>query len=264
MRVWLNFQEWAINHWRSYLGAVVFYTCLPIPLSWGAQFHRVSRWAPLIGILIGGFLGLVDLGLSSLGIPFLTRSALLVALWAGITGGLHLDGAIDTGDGLAVLDKQRRLEVMQDSTIGAFGAMVVVFILLLKTTALSDIGNYRWLVLMLVAGWGRWGQVVAIAFYPYLKAEGKGAFHKQNFCLPYDLLLGLLTLLSLNALEWYLYPESWWVALSFTMTGCATAVLAATWFKWQLGGHTGDTYGAVVEWTETILLCIFTAFDKVI
>ncbi|NES84514.1 MAG: adenosylcobinamide-GDP ribazoletransferase [Moorea sp. SIO2B7] len=243
---------------RSFLGAITFYTIIPIPVTWELDFQRIARWVPLIGLLIGGFLGLLDLGLELLKVPNLTRSALIVACWVAITGGLHLDGASDTADGLAVLDQQKRLEVMKDSVTGAFGVMAIVVLLLLKTAALSDLHSYRWLGLMVVAGWARWGQVVAIAVYPYLKPIGKGAFHKQAIRLPQDVLLGVLFLLAFSGLDLFLDIYTWQMSILIAVIGSAISLLSGFWFQLQLGGHTGDTYGAVVEWTEAILLCLLS------
>ncbi len=245
--------------WRSLLGAVTFYTCIPIPAGWGLEFRGIARWAPLMGLLIGGMLGILDIGLQYLSVPIVTRSALVVVSWIAITGGLHLDGVMDTADGLAVQDRQRRLEVMADSATGAFGAMAAVALLLLKTAALTDISAYRYLALMASAGWGRWGQVVAIALYPYLKPAGKGAFHKEAIRTPQDILLGFLLLLGLCGLPVLLNKNLWWISLKMAVGGCAIALLTGTWFHRQLGGHTGDTYGAVVEWTEALFLCLFTS-----
>jgi adenosylcobinamide-GDP ribazoletransferase len=169
---------------------------------------------------------------------------------------------MDTADGLAVQDRQRRLEVMADSATGAFGAMAAVALLLLKTTAMTDIEAYRSIALMASAGWGRWGQVVAIALYPYLKATGKGAFHKEAIHPARDILWGLLLLLSLCAL--LLLPDRglWRVSLEMAVGGSAIALLTGAWFHSQLGGHTGDTYGAVVEWTEALFLCLFTSLFR--
>lgn len=238
--------------------AIAFYTCLPVPTSWTLAFRGMARLAPLIGLMIGGLLGLLDFGLQQLGMPVLTRSALVVVAWIALTGGLHLDGAMDTADGLAVQDPERRLEVMSDSLTGAFGAMAAIAIVLLKTTALSDLESYRWVVLMAAAGWGRWGQLVAIISYPYLKAEGKGAIHKESIHSPNDLLPGLLLLLALSGLQIFLDRHTWILGAGMTFGGGAIAVLTGAWFDRKLGGHTGDTYGAVVEWTEALLLCLLT------
>lgn len=251
--------RWGHQVWCSLLGAVTFYTCIPIPMGWALEFRRIARWAPLIGLLIGGILGILDRSLQQLGVPILTRSALVIVSWIAITGGLHLDGAMDTADGLAVQDRQRRLEVMTDSATGAFGAMAATVLLLLKTAAMTDIETYRYLALMVAAGWGRWGQVVAIALYPYLKPTGKGAFHKEAIRTPQDILLGLLLLLSLCGLPLLLDNGMGWVSLKIAVGGCAIALLTGAWFHRQLGGHTGDTYGAIVEWTEALFLCLFTS-----
>jgi adenosylcobinamide-GDP ribazoletransferase len=242
----------------SFLAAVSFYTIVPLPRHWPLDFGRVTRWAPGIGLLIGGGLALLDTILSYFGLPVLTRSTLVVSFWVLITGGLHLDGVIDTADGLAVMDQKRRLQVMQDSVTGAFGVMAAVLLLLLKVAALTDLHSNRCFALMNAAGWSRWGQVLAIALYPYLKPTGKGAFHKQTLRLPQDALLGLCFLFALSLLQLSLNPYRWWLVLEIIVAGAAIALGTGFWFYRQLGGHTGDSYGAVVEWTEALLICIFT------
>ena len=116
------------NQGAAIAAAVAFYTCLPVPMSWTLEFRGIARLAPAIGLLIGGMLGLADVGLQLLGMPALTRSALVIVLGIAVTGGLHLDGAMDAADGLAVPDPVRRLEVMRDSVTGAFGAMAAIAI----------------------------------------------------------------------------------------------------------------------------------------
>lgn len=239
------------------MAAVVFYTTIPLPKEWTLEFDRITRWAPLIGCAIGALLAGVDACLDSLGLPILTRSVLIVAIWIALTGGLHLDGAIDTADGLAVSDRQRSLEVMKDSVIGAYGAIAAVIVLLLKSSALTDIQSYRWLALILSASWGRWGQVIAVSFYPYLKPSGKGKFHKENLIFPQDMLLGLIFLLSLNLFLIILNLNSLLITIRIIISQFSLVTIVSWWFNKQLGGHTGDTYGAVVEWTEALLLCLF-------
>jgi adenosylcobinamide-GDP ribazoletransferase len=241
---------------NSLLAALTFYTCFPVSPNFQLDFTRIARWAPVIGLLLGGGLGLLDLGLDWLHMPILIRSAIIVVLWIWWTGGLHLDGAMDAADGLAVQDPERRLVVMSDSVTGAFGAMVAVVIILLKTCALSEITRDRGWILLLVAGWSRWGQVLAISLYPYLKVQGKGAFHRQGMNLPQDILLGLAFVLAVTGLQVYLQPESWLFIALRSIASCGIAVLIGYYFHRRLGGHTGDTYGAVVEWTETFILCL--------
>jgi adenosylcobinamide-GDP ribazoletransferase len=244
----------------SLLGATIFYTAIPLPKSWQVSLGRVAHWSPAIGLLLGGLLALADEALHYLGWPLLTRSAAVVACWVAVTGGLHLDGAIDTADGLAVADAKRRLAVMADSRVGAFGVVAAALLLLLKTAALSDLSAGRWLALMAAAGWGRWGQVAAIAFYPYLKPTGKGAFHKQALRLPQDLVWGFLLLLFWSGMPVFFNPSHWQLGLAIALTGAVIALLVGFWFYRRLGGQTGDTYGAVVEWTEALILCCLSGW----
>ncbi len=246
--------------------AIAFYTVIPVPQAWTLDFQRVARLAPLVGLIVGGLLSLLDFGLYQIGFPLLTRSALIVIAWIGLTGGLHLDGAIDTADGLAVPDPQRRLQVMTDSVTGAFGVMAALSIVFLKTAALADLEYFRGLSLALAAGWGRWGQQVAIARYPYLKPTGKGALHQAAFRSGWDLVPGALGLVGLSALPLMGWTDWEWpglgvavgVSLGTVVGGGAIAILTAAWFHHRLGGHTGDTYGAVVEWTEAFVLVLLT------
>lgn len=240
------------------LGALAFYTCVPVPQGLPLNFNGIARWAPVIGIGIGIVLGAIDQTLQRVEMPILLRSAVLVLLWLSITGGLHLDGAMDTADGLAVLDPQRRLEVMADSRTGAFGVMAAIAIVLLKTTALASLEPYRWFVLVGAAGWGRWGQLVAIARYPYLKPEGKGAFHKAAIHSLRETVPTLLLLLGLSVLLIGFNSTSWRSAAGMALGGSTIALLTGAWFNHKLGGQTGDTYGAIVEWTEALVLVLAT------
>ncbi|AFY44309.1 adenosylcobinamide-GDP ribazoletransferase [Nostoc sp. PCC 7107] len=255
-----NFSRWWKSPLDNLIASVIFYSVLPLPYINGLDFREVSLFAPIVGLVIGGILGLCDTGMIYLNIPVLTRSTLIVCAWIALTGGLHLDGAMDTADGLAVGNPEKRLEVMADSATGAFGAMAAIAIVLLKTAALTEIEAHRWLIIMAACGWGRWGQQLAILRYPYLKPTGKGAFHKEAIRSYKDVIPGLLLLLSLSGLLWLFSSHRLFFALTMIFAGSAIAWLTGLWFNHKLGGHTGDTYGAVVEWTEALFLCVLTVF----
>lgn len=254
------FGSWIFDLLTSLTSSVIFYTVIPLPPQWTNNWSRIARWCPVIGVLIGLLLSLVDILLGFSKMPDLTSNALIVVIWVAITGGLHLDGAMDTADGLSVTDSNRRLEVMKDSATGAFGAIAAIVILLLKTVALYDVSLPLWLVLISATGWARWGQVWAIAFYPYLRATGKGSFHQENLRLPQDILLGLFVLLGCSGFWFTVGSLTWLQVVTIVVSNMAIALLTGYWFARQLGGHTGDTYGAVVEWSEVLILCWLTLF----
>ncbi|HEY9648090.1 MAG TPA: adenosylcobinamide-GDP ribazoletransferase [Chroococcidiopsis sp.] len=248
---------WVAARLGEWTAAIAFYTVLPVPIGWALEFQSVSRWVPWVGVLLGLGLGVGDRLLDAAGMTSLLRSAVVVGLWVWLTGGLHLDGAMDAADGLAVQNPEKRLQVMADSATGAFGAMAAIALMGLKTVALADITSMRWFALIAAAGWGRWAQQVAIARYPYLKPTGKGAFHKATLKSMTDTVPGLILMLGLSALPLGLHGRTLWaLALGAAGAGLGYALLTPAWFNRKLGGHTGDTYGAVVEWTEAGVLVI--------
>jgi adenosylcobinamide-GDP ribazoletransferase len=240
------------------LGALLFYTGIPLPSTWRVDVANAAQMAVVVGLLIGVLLWLLNWGLATLGMLDWIRSVVVVLVWVAITNGLHLDGAMDAADGLAVQEPQRRLQVMSDSHTGAFGAMAAIALLLLKSAALTDLAIPQGLALILAAGWGRWAQQVAIAGYPYLKPTGKGAFHKAALPSRWAALPSLAMLLGVSGLPLLQNLANWPLCLRFGLGGSAIACLVPAWFYRKFGGHTGDTYGAVVEWTEAFFLVSLT------
>ena len=206
-----------------------------------------------------GVLAIADWMLAAWQVPAPVASVLVICAGIAMTGGLHLDGVMDAADGLAVPDSTRRLAVMSDSHMGAFGGMAAVTLILLKVTALAAITEHRLFILVMVAMWGRWAQQWAIAHYPYLKDIGKGAFHKAALPSSWHALPSFLGLVGLSTLCWAIGWVPAEVVLRTVIGAVVFTGLTNTYFYRQLGGHTGDTYGAVVEWTEALLLCSLSA-----
>ncbi len=246
---------------RGLLAAWIFYTRVPLPyLTLGAaDFQGIARWLPLVGLIIGLALILTDLGLRSL-VPDPVRAVGVLWLWISITGGFHLDGVADTADGLSVdahdhEGQQRRLAVMSDSRVGALGGVALILVVLIKVSALLSITATQWPYLGLAPAWGRWGQMITIKLYPYLKEKGQGRFLKDS-TRAFDLLpmsLGLILI------TWGLgvWTDLELRSLLLWSVGVAGISLGISWrLARRLGGHTGDTYGAVVEWTEAMAVVL--------
>lgn len=243
---------------KQFGGAIAFYSCIPLPSSWPLEFERIARWAPWIGLLLGMGIGTIDYGLALGHMPVLTRSALVVALWIGLTGGLHLDGVMDTADGLAVMEPERRLTVMSDSRTGAFGVMAGTLVILLKVCALSNLSMAHLPALVTALVWGRIAQVMAIATFPYLKPEGNNAFHTTAFQGVGDLWPSAMGLFAITVCQYYGFPLAWPSILGGILIGSILSFGISYWFYYQFKGMTGDVYGAIVEWTEALILCCLT------
>ena len=244
-------------------GAILFYSALPWPHAWPVSFDRIARWIPLIGLLLAGLLITLGTGLTALGMGIPLQAGFLVLSWLWLTGGLHLDGVADSADGLAVTDPQKRLAVMKDSQTGAFGAMAIAAVMLLKVLALisfQEAGAARNWALVMALGWGRWGQLLAIAFYPYLRETGKGLMHRNSIRLPQDLLWGTAIIVLGSGLTGYGFGIGTVNIVAGMISSAAIAWGVGYWFARRFGGHTRDTYGAVVEWSEALILASLTLF----
>ena len=120
------------SNWsRDLAGAWIFYTVLP-GLPWlKPRFERIARFAPLIGILIGLLQAGVWLLLAHMGWSKEPLALLTIGIGLWMTGGLHLDGLMDTADGLAA-GKDRCLEAMRDSRVGSSGVQALTLVLLIQ------------------------------------------------------------------------------------------------------------------------------------
>jgi adenosylcobinamide-GDP ribazoletransferase len=128
-------------------------------------------WFPPAGAALGLALGLAWLGAGRLW-PAAVAAALVVAADLALTGLLHLDGLADAADGLLPpLPPERRLEVMADPAVGAFGAGTVGAVLLLRWAALAAMAPSVWLVAGLWCA-SRTAMAVAATALPYVRPAG--------------------------------------------------------------------------------------------
>ena len=241
---------------RDLAGAWVFYSVLPAWPGIEPGFGRIARFAPWVAVVLGGLQALLWL-LTAAWLPPLVQVCLVIVLALVLTGGLHADGVVDTADGLAA--GPRALEAMDDSRVGAAGVQALVVVLLLRAggllalAAVAPPSVVAW-SLLLSAIWGRISPLLAIARFPYLRERGTAAFHRQGRGpLPRELLPGLLLLAALALLV----PLLGLQLLPALLLPALPALLLPGWLGRRLGGHSGDTYGACVEWTEALglLLC---------
>lgn len=233
---------------QSFLTAFRFLTVIPV--TWkqnedGVFFQASVIWFPLIGLIIG----VVTAVCVSLVYSFLSSSvtavfALLVL--GGITGFLHLDGVADSGDGLlSSRPREQALEIMRDSRSGAMGVIFLLFVILGKYAALSSLSVETLLpVLILMPLGGRTAIVFSMAILPYARREnGLGRlfysterYYVAGIALVFFILFSCYVSLSLTL---FVFP-----ALLFTV------FLFSRWCFVKLGGATGDTLGAVCEFSE--------------
>lgn len=237
---------------RSLRIAFGLLTTLPIKLpdDWSAgESGRAAVWYPFVGLIIGGVTWLIWKG-AMLVLPPSVASVIVLIVWIALTGGLHLDGLADCCDGLlASATPERRLEIMKDPRLGAFGVIGLILILLLKATILGTLTSSTSLGIVLAASLSRWF-ILPVALFPLARTGGMGA----------DFSWGL------NRVSVYLsaiFPFGLAIALGargiFSIAAGFIAMgLIVLFAKKRIGGVTGDVFGLVVEAIEVIVLLVFS------
>lgn len=240
---------------RGFITAMRTLTILPMP---GKDAERVADalyYFPLVGALIGGLVALAAWFLGDVLAWPVGAGVAGVFVSAWVTRGLHLDGLSDTVDGFyGAATRERRLEIMKDHHVGAFGVVAIVLVLLMKTVALSQLalyGQWAWIPVPFILA--RLIQVLLAVTLPYARNEGgkAEAFVKQAGASHFIVAgTGALVLCGL------LIQLSGLVLFVFTLI---IGYLLAQWMKRAFGGVTGDLLGFSSELIECILLFAIAA-----
>nr|VFJ47500.1 MAG: cobalamin-5'-phosphate synthase [Candidatus Kentron sp. FW] len=240
--------------------ALGFLTVMPLPtvcrhtksdLLGGVAFF------PLVGLLIG--LSAAGIYLAFQGIfPPLVLAVILVGWLAMVHGGLHLDGLADTADGfLSHHGKERVLEIMRDSHIGAFGCLAIGGILALKVAALASLpGEYHVQAIFLAPLAGRCIMVPMLGFVPAARTDGLGKLFSRDHSHWKSVGESTGAIAILLGVGWFI------AGLAGLFAGAAAAVavvLFVYWCKRRIGGITGDTMGTANEIAETSVLLMLCA-----
>lgn len=245
--------ERTVHQVRLFFIALQFFTRLPIPnwVGFDADWlHQASRYFPAVGLVVGAVAAGVY-ALASLVWPPVV--AVLLSTVAGIylTGAFHEDGFADTCDGLGGgITKQRVLEIMVDSRIGAYGAIGIGLLLALKCATLSSLSMHAAIAALLVAHpLSRLASTALIWKLDYVKQEGKSKPLAQRMSNG-EFAIAVMTVLC--ALAAVLAAGR--LSLAALAIGVASVALAAGWlarkFLRRLGGYTGDCLGAVQQVSE--------------
>lgn len=248
---------------RLFFIALQFFTRLPIPRWVGFEpdwLRHAVRYFPAVGLVVGT----VTASVYMLSIWIWPQPvAVLLSMIAGIylTGAFHEDGFADACDGLGGGNTpQRVLEIMQDSRTGAYGAIGISLMLVLKFVVLSSLPIYAVAMALLAAHpLSRLASTALIWHLPYAKPDGKAkplaqAMSTLEFCIA--ALTAILPVVAICAAGWF----SWQAIVAGSIAMVAATLWLAGIFLRRIGGYTGDCLGALQQVAEVVFYLGLLAF----
>jgi len=242
---------------------------VPIAISYSKEVFASSViFYPLVGAVLGGLIWGFGYG-GSLLFPLVLAAVLILVWTVSLTGALHLDGLMDTADGiLSHRPREQMLEIMKDSRVGAMGVIVCVLAMMLKGVIVYTLLMESWSwIIVLPFIWSRWFMVIAIAAFPYARQDsGLGSYFKSVgskhvtgatlMAAAISILIWITTSMwsSVGAITVSDGLPILWIGTGALLFGMIMARAMAKKF----GGLTGDTYGALNECLEILLLLLCT------
>ncbi len=254
----MDVKQTLLNQYRELIAALRFLSVLPAPGN-ALLFDKDEtdprliigcEYFPLVGLLLAIVLWLLALLFSRL-LPQLALSALIVVALVILTGGLHLDGLMDTCDGLfGGRTRERKLEIMRDSRVGSFGVLGALCILLLKFALLASIPTHSLpLALLLAFPAARWSMALALHVFPPARATGLGAAYHHAITTKRLLITGLVALVIALLIGQLTGLIAW-------ITGSLVSLVIGLFITKNIGGITGDSCGAINETVEVAILLV--------
>jgi adenosylcobinamide-GDP ribazoletransferase len=237
--------------------AVRTLTILPIPGEDTTEPNRALPWFPLVGAVLGILIWAPLATLQHLGFWPAGVGIVGVGLSVFLTRGLHLDGLADWADGFwGGWTRERILAIMKDSSLGTFGTVALILIMLAKWSsivALVESDNMHWIALAMIIS--RAVQVDIAVTHPYARPEGGTGSAFISKATRKEWIPALCTACGLV----FLFGAFTWRPLAALAAAGLLGRCFGGWSHKKIGGVTGDILGATSEFTETLVLMLGAA-----
>lgn len=245
--------------------AIMFFTRIPIPfkLPYSSEImNQAQKYYPLVGWIVGGLTAAVFYGAH---LVFSIEISIVLSMIFSVllTGAFHEDGFTDVCDSFGGgYGKNKILEIMKDSRIGAYGVLGIILLLLLKFLSLNELGTYTipLLIAAIINGHttSRFHSALMIYTHKYVRDtdESKSKPMAQKSLTISSLIIPFIFTL----LPYILFKE--WIFLIALPISYLGKVYLAFYFKKHIGGYTGDCLGTIQQVCEVLFYLIILIIWK--
>jgi len=237
--------------------ALQFFSVIPVKKELPLEKNNVTSMyvsLPALGAIIGGLTAVIAwllLDFTELSALFIAFSIVVLGIF--LTGGLHMDGIADVGDAyFSYQDRERRLEIMGDPRIGAFGTMALLLAILGKIVVAAEIIEQIPLaVLAVIPVFSRIGLLLLFSKTHSAKEQGLAAFFQQR--ANHKQIAGSAALYLTLVIVFVGYADNWASAFGLSAISLVFLYGYRKWCLKNFGGVTGDLFGAYIEGAELLL-----------
>ncbi|MCD8077858.1 MAG: adenosylcobinamide-GDP ribazoletransferase [Lachnospiraceae bacterium] len=248
----------------SCLIAFAMYSKIPMPrVEWSEEKMRyVLCFFPWVGIPVGLLTLLVFFLTQRAGFGSLFSAALLTAVPILVTGGIHMDGFMDTMDARSSWgDRERKLEILKDSHTGAFAILGCAVYLLLQAGAWSEITRENVPVAACIFFYSRCLSGLGIVAFPCARDSGLArTFHDAAQRRTVCRVLLLETVLVAALLLWL----DGLLGGAVILTGLLVFAYYRRFSLREFGGITGDLAGYFLQLCELAQLLVLAVLPKLL
>lgn len=238
--------------------AFSMYSILPVPtIPWTDTTMRYAMCCfPLIGVVTGGLSVLWYMACAALGLTPALYAAVAVLLPLLVSGGIHMDGFMDTADAVSShAGREKKLEILKDSRVGAFGVLYCVGYLLLSFALWQQLYVNAQLLVFVAGGFVLSRSLSALSVASFPTAKNTGLVHLFADKAAKQVVIGssigfVLVLVALGALV-----SPLWSAV-FAVAAVLYFLLHRSFCLRIFGGNTGDLAGFFVQVLELLLLAV--------
>lgn len=250
--------------WNSFIIAFAMFSKIPMPRAqWTKENMKyMFCWLPFVGTVIGAVTILIQWACMRAGFDRNFLTALLVLIPVFITGGIHIDGFLDTADAMSSWqERERRLEILKDSNAGAFAVITACVYFLIWFGSYSQIGENVTAIYTMAVGFmvSRCFAGLGVILLPKAKADGTVAeFSRKSRhdAVKYTLILFLVLLLGIMI----------WIHPLYGGAAFITAGLVYIYYRYMalkyFGGTTGDLSGCFICLCETGMLFVLAVLSN--
>lgn len=239
---------------KSLLLALQFFTIIPVNKNLPMERRSITGMYsifPFVGVVTGAIACLILYFEWS---PLMTAFS-IVLLGILLSGGLHMDGFIDTSDAFfSYKDRSKRFEILDDPRVGAFGVMAVVLLVVGKIIIVSEVlaaSSFCWIFILLIPYFSRVILITLFSLTNSAKMSGLAYFFKQKMNGNVVLIVAACHFfIGVAAVGWL---TDWFIAVTFAVVLVGFLCLFRSWILRNFGGVTGDLLGASVEVSEVVL-----------